>query len=355
MSRGQMTRQEQRWLAGCCLLPMSLVLAFSIAVIYWDFFGGDFGNAFLTTLAVVGGILYLLYALHRREQSSSASDVQLPDNRTIPRVEGPRTPTAKELTWRFETVPAMSGSQFELFVTGLFRAMGHNTRVLGGSGDQGVDLIVDYQGERVAVQCKNYKKPVGNRPVQEVFTGAKHHRCQQAWVVAPAGFTNGADELASSVGVKLFDSASIKAWIRAVDRPAGLVSEPSGSPPPRSEIFPPTSEQRKKDSEGYRATLDLYEMELVRLERLNTLGYPYSEDRVTNASIGQIWFDTDARIFKITKQLDAFEKLNTGLLEEKQRHAQLKARHEQIKEKSSQNWQKYLKTLPRRERRRLGG
>ena len=36
----------------------------------------------------------------------------------------------------------MSGSQFELYVAGLLRAMGHNTRVLGGSGDQGVDLIV---------------------------------------------------------------------------------------------------------------------------------------------------------------------------------------------------------------------
>jgi HJR/Mrr/RecB family endonuclease len=55
---------------------------------------------------------------------------------------GPKTPTAKELTWRFETVRAMSGSQFELYVAGLLRAMGHNTRVLGGSGDQGVDLIV---------------------------------------------------------------------------------------------------------------------------------------------------------------------------------------------------------------------
>ena len=116
---------------------------------------------------------------------------------------GPKTPRAKELAWRFETVRAMSGSQFELYVAGLLRAMGHNTRVLGGSGDQGVDLIVDYFGERVAVQCKNYAKPVGNKPVQEVYTGAKHHRCQQAWVVAPAGFTNGAFELARSVGVKL--------------------------------------------------------------------------------------------------------------------------------------------------------
>src|SRR5215211_69111 len=240
---------------------------------------------------------------------------------------GPKTPRANELAWRFETVRAMSGSQFELYVAGLLRAMGHNTRVLGGSGDQGVDLIVDYFGERVAVQCKNYAKPVGNKPVQEVFAGAKHHRCQQAWVVAPAGFTNGASELARSVGVQLFAAGSIRAWLGEVDKVA--------SPQPRSESFPPTyptSELRKQDSESYDTLLDDYEMELTRLERVReelSMNPYMGEDRSLKASTVQILVDTQARIFDIRKQLDAFEKLGTGSLEQKQRHAQLEARHEQ--------------------------
>lgn len=170
---------------------------------------------------------------------------------------GPKTPTAKELTLRFESVRAMSGAQFELYVAALLRAMGHDTKVLGGSGDQGVDLIMDYSGERVAVQCKNYAKPVGNKPVQEVFTGAKHHRCQQAWVVAPAGFTSGAFALARSVGVKLFDSASIRSWISKVDKVA-----PADT---RSEDFPPTysaselmsrQDSGEDSDESYYALLD---------------------------------------------------------------------------------------------------
>src|SRR5215208_5611187 len=250
---------------------------------------------------------------------------------------GPKTPTAKELALRFETVRAMSGAHFELYVAGLLRAMGHNTRVLGGSGDQGVDLIVDYQGERVAVQCKNYEKPVGNRPVQEVFTGAKHHGCQQAWVVAPAGFTDGAFELARSVGVKLFASASIRAWVGEVEK--------ASSPPPLSESFPPTypiSELRKQDSgESCHTLLDDYEMELTRLERVRadlTMN-PSMEDRSSKANL-KILFDTQARIFDIRKQLDAFEKLGTASFEQKQRHAQLKARHEQIQEKADQEERK---------------
>jgi len=257
----------------------------------------------------------------------------------------PKTPTAKELTWRFETVRATSGSQFEYFVAGLLRAMGHNTRVLGGSGDQGVDLIVDYQGERVAVQCKNYEKPVGNRPVQEVYTGARHHRCQQAWVVAPAGFTNGASELAGSVGVKLFDARSIRSWVGEVDKVA--------APHPRSELFLPTSEQMEQDSESYRALLDVYEMELTRLQRAReelTTNPSIDEDRSLKASVLQITLDTDARIFDVRKQLDAFEKLGTGSLEQKQHHAQLRARHEQTKEKAKQE---ALKQLPWRQRRRV--
>jgi restriction system protein len=136
----------------------------------------------------------------------------------VRRFSGPKTPTAQELARRFEMVRAMSGPQFEVFVADLFRAMGLRATVLGGAGDQGVDVIVGYQGQRVAVQCKNYKRAVGNKPVQEVYAGARHHRCQQAWVVAPLGYTKGANELARSTGVSLFDANSIGQWIRQVDK-----------------------------------------------------------------------------------------------------------------------------------------
>jgi HJR/Mrr/RecB family endonuclease len=50
------------------------------------------------------------------------------------------------------------------FIADLFRAMGHGATTLGGAGDQGVDLIVDYQGERVTVQCKNCKRAFWHHP-----------------------------------------------------------------------------------------------------------------------------------------------------------------------------------------------
>lgn len=130
----------------------------------------------------------------------------------------PTTPTALELSRRFESVRSMDGARFEEFIADLFRAMGHRVVLCGGVGDQGVDMIVYPRGERVAVQCKNYSRPVGNRPVQEVYAGARHHRCVEAWVVAPAGYTRGARDLAKSTGVSPYDANTIHQWIKNVDR-----------------------------------------------------------------------------------------------------------------------------------------
>jgi len=128
------------------------------------------------------------------------------------------TPKAQDLFAALQNVRAMSGSQFEHFVAALMRGLGYRAQVLGGSGDQGVDVIATGQGERIAIQCKQYAKPVSNKPVQEVFAGAKHHGCTKAWVVAPMGFTKGAFTLARSVGVDLYDLSALREWIRQIDR-----------------------------------------------------------------------------------------------------------------------------------------
>jgi restriction system protein len=155
------------------------------------------GNGLLTLLVLVGIVVAAVWLVRQ--------------------LSGPKTATAREYTQRFAAVGLMSGVQFEHFVANLFREMGHRATVLGGSGDQGVDVIFDYFGERVAVQCKNYKRAVGNKPVQEVYAGARYHRCAQAWVVAPAGYTKGAQDLARSTGVLLFDANGIRLWIKKVD------------------------------------------------------------------------------------------------------------------------------------------
>jgi restriction system protein len=269
-----------------------------------------------------------------------------------------RTMEATELAGLLANVRSMSGAQFEVFVAEVFRAMGHRAQVMGGSGDQGVDVIVATpDGRKIAVQCKNYAKPVGNKPVQEVYAGAKHHGCSQGWVVAPAGFTRGAFELAASVNVSLFDERGIRAWIGQVEQAARareIAEEQQGGPVdtdrrPRGNWMPhPDDDARKPaqndkvsmidgrvvpDTEAYDSLLDLYEEYLGVLEQLYETKREHGGAYESNASVRERWAQSHARLNKSIEgtcdKLDVLEGRNPGLAgtERVSRRARLASRH----------------------------
>lgn len=105
---------------------------------------------------------------------------------------------------------SMSGQEFEHYIAEVFRKTGNKVDIVGGPGDQGVDLLVKIGRKRVAVQCKLHGKPVGRAAVSEVYAGAKHHGANQAWLVAPGGFTPATEELAKSTDVQLIDLAAVR-------------------------------------------------------------------------------------------------------------------------------------------------
>lgn len=206
----------------------------------------------------------------------------------------PKTPTAQELTVRLGQVPAMSGGQFEVFTADVMRALGYQAAVLGGSGDQGVDVIATATDGRIAIQCKNYKKAVGNKPVQEVYAGARYHNCSHAWVVAPAGFTKGAHDLARRVEVQLFDSNAIRAWIAQVDR-AGR------------------AEAGENERRVYYQMLDelhglLYELEMVQR---GDRGYPVGSEN--HSRISDAIADRNGRINDAIGRLGNYRDQHPGL------------------------------------------
>lgn len=100
----------------------------------------------------------------------------------------------------FET---MSGAMFEIFCQETLQNTGWSVVRKGGTGDQGVDLIAKREGVVVAIQCKRYSKPVGNKAVQEVEAGRQFEQAHRAAVVSTADYTPAARQLASSLGVLL--------------------------------------------------------------------------------------------------------------------------------------------------------
>lgn len=97
----------------------------------------------------------------------------------------------------------MDGVEYEHCCARLLRASGWDAWVSSASNDQGVDIVAKGNGVVVAIQCKKYSTPVGNKAVQEVSAGKSHYRADYAVVVSNSTFTTAAKQLAKSAKVVL--------------------------------------------------------------------------------------------------------------------------------------------------------
>ena len=57
------------------------------------------------------------------------------------------------------------------------------------AGDFGADLILHGPEGRITVQAKRYSGNVGNKAVQEAYSGMAHYGADKGWVVTNSRFT----------------------------------------------------------------------------------------------------------------------------------------------------------------------
>jgi hypothetical protein len=99
--------------------------------------------------------------------------------------------------------PRMTGVDYEHAVARSLSAGGWQTETTKASGDQGLDVLARSGHRRVAIQCKKYSKPVGNRAVQEAYSAKGIYGATHAAVVTNTQFTRSAVEAAAKLGVVL--------------------------------------------------------------------------------------------------------------------------------------------------------
>ena len=92
---------------------------------------------------------------------------------------------------------------FEGYCAQILKDKGWNVQVTQKSSDQGVDVIAEKNGEKVAIQCKMYNQPVGNKAVQEVNAGKNYYQTQYAAVVTTSSYTSSAHQLAKNCNILL--------------------------------------------------------------------------------------------------------------------------------------------------------
>ena len=157
--------------------------------------------------ALLPPFFFLLFDIrHKRRESKSFQE------------EKPIFATKKEFSNSLSDVDEMDGYEFEEFCTSLLIKNGfENVRNTKGSGDQGVDIVAEKDGIKYAIQCKCYQSDLGNKPIQEVFTGKNIYRCQVAAVMTNRYFTAGGVEAAEATGVLRWDRKKLQEFIEKAE------------------------------------------------------------------------------------------------------------------------------------------
>lgn len=117
----------------------------------------------------------------------------------------------------------MNWREFEQLVGELFRQQGYQVIETGGHGaDGGVDLVLLRDGERMLVQCKQWKAlKVSVQVVRELYGVIAAEGAHGGFVVTSGRFTSEARAFAEGLAVELIDGAALHAMVRQL-RPQAL-------------------------------------------------------------------------------------------------------------------------------------
>ena len=104
-----------------------------------------------------------------------------------------------------QSFDSMSGEQFEEFCADILRGNNYqNVELTPATGDHGIDILARKDGVKYAIQCKRYSKPVGNKAVQEAYSGKTIYKADVAVVMTNMDFTSQAIQDAAKLNVLLW-------------------------------------------------------------------------------------------------------------------------------------------------------
>ena len=139
--------------------------------------------------------------------------------------EGEKWRTDREL---IQWLRNMRPADFEKYIAELFRRLGYETQVTGGSRDGGIDVIAEKDGIKHYIQCKKYfsKHQVGSPEVRE-FYGAlvDHFGNGEGWFITTNKFTPEAKKFAEDKPIVLINQFELVKYIHSAEK-IGFDSRP---------------------------------------------------------------------------------------------------------------------------------
>ncbi|MEC0227359.1 restriction endonuclease [Paenibacillus alba] len=203
-------RQVAYIIRGLCVLTgLSIFYFTSLKEIWWMFFVIIFSSV------LVGEIFGARWTRKRRADKKARKQ-----QRTTSPVKSSPSNNKKVLSdseLLKVNIDSLSGTDFERLMMLYYKDQGYQVERIGGSGDHEVDLIIKgKEGYKIAVQCKRWKRDVGNDIVLRLKAGKQVHGCYDAWIVTTSNYTRAAKEAAEKLNIKLINGLmlddKLKRW-----------------------------------------------------------------------------------------------------------------------------------------------
>jgi len=173
-------------------------------------------------LVALAGIIALGVLLIRRSDPNSPDssstgttlDAALPSGSATTEPKSPQT--TAELLERLRTIDWF---QFEKVVGLVYRKLGYSvTRRGGANPDGGIDLVIEKDGQRTAVQCKQWKTwNVGVKAVREFLGALTDAGIQKGIFITLRGYTGEANQLAEKHGIEIVNETGLVRMLDATN------------------------------------------------------------------------------------------------------------------------------------------
>ena len=116
-----------------------------------------------------------------------------------------------------QTARLLSSHDLEKFAAQVYTKMGYRVVHTGHTGDHGVDVrLVSPAGQVEIIQCKQWKKPVGEPDVRNLAGAMVHEKAIRGFFWAPGGFTTEAIRWAKGKSIILMDDREINRIVESV-------------------------------------------------------------------------------------------------------------------------------------------
>lgn len=177
-------------------------------------------------LLIVGAVILALvvglgvFLIRRSERKSPFETTGITTLNVAPSAP-PMTPEHKPQTTAdlVQQLRAIDWFQFEQLVALVYRKQGYAVSRRGGANpDGGIDLVIEKDGTRTAVQCKHWKTwNVGVKAVREFLGALTDTGIQRGLFITLGDYTGDDERLADKHGIEVVNEAGLARMLEATD------------------------------------------------------------------------------------------------------------------------------------------